>query len=343
MTTDERRWTWAKTLATTAVALGVAAGVLSVIGGRSAPSTGSAHVAALALQVPSRQTLVTPTYRTGPLARHAGLAGKTPAGAVAAAAEIVSDEPLLVGADAGAAIALVDSWAAPAARQGLEEAFLAARDGFVHAKGGPFSFDVGLLADRIDTARPGRVVLDAWCAEVVLDREEPTAGVYVTERMGLTWTAGGWRLNSITDTPGPSVGLSGTPTPATEAAAALAGNLRQHLGQLRNHRLGLEPEGLRNEMRRAFCNRVKGMGLRPRPDLRASLRNFFPVRYLRSGLCHEPLAQTRESAARGTVQARLHGRAAAPQRIVRAAGAPLLLSPMQVALHGLWAHGRGPR
>jgi len=142
---------------------------------------------------------------------------------VAAAATIVSDEPLLVQANATAATALVDSWAVPSARQRLEQAFLASRAGFVQAKGGPFSFDVGLLADRIVTASAGRVILDAWCAEVVFDRGEPTVGVYVTERMGLTWTAGGWRLMSMSDTPGPSVGLSGTATPAAEAASALAG------------------------------------------------------------------------------------------------------------------------
>lgn len=148
---------------------------------------------------------------------------ETPAGAVAAAATIISDEPLLVQANATAATALMDSWAAPSARRGLEQAFMAARARFVHAKGGPFSFDVGLLAHRIVTTSRGRVFLDAWCAEVVFDRGEPTAGVYVTERMGLTWAAGGWRLMSMSDTPGPSVGLSGTATPAAEAAAALAG------------------------------------------------------------------------------------------------------------------------
>ncbi|MCU4186452.1 hypothetical protein K6U06_18940 [Acidiferrimicrobium sp. IK] len=217
MTTAERRWSWAKTLAAAAVVLAVAAGVMSAIGGRSSPSTRSAPVTAPASQVP-------PGQPAGPSPRQAGLSGnETPAGAVAVAATIVADEPLLVEANATAATGLMDSWAAPSARQRLEQAFWAARAGFVQAQGGPFSFDTGLLADRIVTASAGRVVLDAWCVEVVFDRGEPTAGVYVTERMGLTWTAGGWRLSSMSDTPGPSVALSGTPTPAAEAAAALAG------------------------------------------------------------------------------------------------------------------------
>lgn len=222
MTTAERRWSWAKTLGAAALVVAVAAGVFSVIGGRSSPSTRSTSVTSPAPHVPLPQALspqpVGSPRKTGPLA-----ADETPAGAVALAAEIVSDEPLLVEADVAAATALVDSWAAPSDRGLLEQAFLAARAGFAHAKGGPFSFDVALLADRIVTATAGRVVLDAWCAEVVFDRGEPTAGVYVTERMGLVWTAGGWRLSSMTDTPGPSVGLSGTPTPAAEATAALAG------------------------------------------------------------------------------------------------------------------------
>lgn len=217
MTTAERRWSWAKTLGTAAVVLAVAAGVLSVLGGRSSPSTRSAHVMTPAPQAP-------PPQRFGSIRQTGALAGdETPAAAVAVAAQIVSYEPLLVGVDATAATALVDSWAAPSSRQALEQALLAARSGFVKAKGGPFSFDVGLLADRIVTTSAGRVVLDAWCAEVVFDRGEPTAGVYLTERMGLAWTAGGWRLTSMSDTPGPSVALSGTPTPAAEAASALAG------------------------------------------------------------------------------------------------------------------------
>lgn len=222
MTTAERRWSWAKTLGAAAVVLAVAAGALSVIGGRSSPSTRSAHITRPAPQAPLPQA--PPSAPGGPSPRQAGLAAdETPAGAVAAAAEIVSDEPLLVEANATAATALMDSWAAPSARRQLQRAFLAARAGFVQAKGGPFSFDVALLADRIVTTSAGKVVLDAWCAEVVFDRGEPTVGVYVTERMELTWTAAGWRLTSMTDTPGPSVALSGTPTPAAEAASALAG------------------------------------------------------------------------------------------------------------------------
>lgn len=222
MTTTERRRSWAKTLGAAAVVLAVAAGVMSVLGGRSSPSTRFARVTTPAPQAPLPPA--PPPHPPGSTRQTGAPAGDdTPATAVAVAAQIVSDEPLLVGADATAATVLVDSWAAPGDRQGLGRAFMAARAGFVHAKGGPFSFDVGLLADRIVTATAGRVVLDAWCAEVVFDRGEPTAGVYVTERMGLAWTAAGWRLSSMSDTPGPSVALSGTATPAAEAASALAG------------------------------------------------------------------------------------------------------------------------
>lgn len=217
MTTAERRWSWAKTLGAAALVVVVAAGVFSVIGGRSSPLTRSTRVTSRGPQAPPPKPVASPRKAGTPAAE------ETPAGAVAVAATIVSDEPLLVKADVAAATALVDSWAASSDRGLLEQSFLAARAGFVQAEGGPFGFDVALLADRIVTATAGRVVLDVWCAEVVFDRGDPTAGVYVTERMGLVWTAGGWRLTSMTDTPGPSVGLSGTPTPAAEAAAALAG------------------------------------------------------------------------------------------------------------------------
>jgi hypothetical protein len=101
--------------------------------------------------------------------------------------------------------------------------------------------------------------------------------------------------------------------------------------------------GLQNEMRRVFCNRACMIGLGGSSDLRAILNNLFPVRNLRLGSSYESLAQTRDFAASGSAQTRLHDRTAASQRTVWAPCAALLLHAMQMELHGLREHSRGPR
>jgi hypothetical protein len=144
---------------------------------------------------------------------------------VAAAAWIVENEPLLVSVDQSQAVRMVDSWASATARQSLEARFVAVRTAFDQTAGGPYRFEVAVLAQRATEHGVGQVAVDAWCSEVIFARGEPSYATYVTERLGLVWQSSAWRLASMSDTPGPSVALaSDAPaTPAAEAAASLAG------------------------------------------------------------------------------------------------------------------------
>ena len=128
-------------------------------------------------------------------------------------------------ADDGTAVALVDSWAAPRSRGTLQERFLAVRTAFDRAAGGPYRFDVAILAERWTRTASGSVTVDAWCSEVIFARDQPAYSSYVTEHLGLVWAGSAWLLESMTDSPGPSVALAASepPTPGPEAAAALAG------------------------------------------------------------------------------------------------------------------------
>src|SRR5262249_28518859 len=115
------------------------------------------------------------------------------------------------------------SWATPAARAGMVARFTAARAAFDAAPGGPYRFDVAVLAVRTQLAAGGQVTVDAWCAEAVFARGGLSYGTYVTQLRGLVRRGGLWLLPSLSDTAGPSVATAGPPTPAAEAAAALAG------------------------------------------------------------------------------------------------------------------------
>lgn len=149
--------------------------------------------------------------------------GTTSAGPDDVAEMIVSREPLLVSEDETAALALVDGWAIPSHRTGLEQQVLAARNQFETAPGGPFTFDASVLATRDQPQSSGVVTVDSWCVEVLFRRGAPVSELFLTEALGLTQWQGGWRLTSLTETPGPSVPVSGVPTPAAEAAGALTG------------------------------------------------------------------------------------------------------------------------
>lgn len=209
------RHPWPKAMGVAAIVVAGAAGALILTGHHSTrPGAPAAPEApkATAAATSGPDIPATPQPETG-------------AGAARATATIVADEPLLVEGTPASAAALVDSWTAPTARPAIERSFASARAGFVHATGGPYRFDTALLAERVTLTGPGTAKVDAWCTEVLLERGTPTSGLYVTEQMNLTWSAGRWLLTSISDKPGPSIVLAGTPTPAPEAAAALDGFL----------------------------------------------------------------------------------------------------------------------
>jgi hypothetical protein len=218
-------------------ALVIVAGVLALSGDRRGPGRsgrdGSAHgmpTPALA-PVPPRpvptggsvsRSSPGPTRMMGgvPMGWRPGLAG-----AVSAATAITQAEPALVASDAAAAERLVDAWAAPAAAPALEAAFVAQRDRFEQAPGGPYSFDVAALAEQATSTAKDSATVRLWCVEVIFERAQPAYSQYLTEQLRMAWVGGDWRLEATSDTPGPSValGAGGVATPPAEAAAALGG------------------------------------------------------------------------------------------------------------------------
>lgn len=145
------------------------------------------------------------------------------AGALAKADQIIASEPALVEGDPTGVSAVVASWVTPAARAAIAARFAQARTAFEAAPGGPYSFDVAVLAERTTPGGPGGVGVDAWCAEAVFARGIPSYATYVTEHLGLVWGDGVWLVSSMTDTPGPALATAGPVTAPAEAAGALAG------------------------------------------------------------------------------------------------------------------------
>ncbi len=156
-------------------------------------------------------------------------AGRTMAGAVATVERIVAVEPGLAGADPAAAVA-VAGWTSPGARAAIEADVDAARAALAAAPGGPYSFDAAVLAAKASptgTRRGGGggAVVAVWCSEVVFAKGIPVYSTFVTEHFGLAYMGRRWLITAATDTPGPSVPLGGSATPAAESQSALAGFL----------------------------------------------------------------------------------------------------------------------
>jgi hypothetical protein len=152
-------------------------------------------------------------------------AAATVAGAVAAVERIVAVEPGLVRADP-AADAVVAGWTSPGARAAIEADVDAARAALAAVPGGPYSFDAAVLAAKASltgTDRGGEAEVAVWCSEVVFAKGVPVYSAFVTEHFVLVYLGGRWLITAAADTPGPSVPLQGSATPAAEAQSALAG------------------------------------------------------------------------------------------------------------------------
>jgi hypothetical protein len=189
-------------------------------------ATGVLTVAALILAAtghhrgagPAATAAIPAPPRPGSTTRGASAEPSSTAGASAKADQIIASEPALVEGDPTSASAVVASWVTPAARAGIAARFAQARTAFEGAAGGPYSFDVAVLAERTTPGRPGSVNVEA-----VFARGIPSYATYVTEHVGLVWDDGVWLVLSMTDTPGPALATAGQATPPAEAAAALAG------------------------------------------------------------------------------------------------------------------------
>lgn len=145
-------------------------------------------------------------------------------GPVAVVLSVVAQEPVLADDPPATANRAVAAWAAPQAQAGLDNQLEAQRVALANAAGGPYHFDIAVLAVRTTTSGPTAMVA-AWCAEVVVGPTGPLYGSYLTEHFTLGLDAGRWLVESTSDDAGPNLGLPAsiqlTPTP--EAAAALAG------------------------------------------------------------------------------------------------------------------------
>jgi hypothetical protein len=205
-----RRWAYL----TIAVAVVVAAIVMAAHPGGSRSRSGAA---AEVVPVSPRPSAATPVA-----AAPAASGGRV--GPVAVVLGVVAEEPALAGESTATADRKVAAWAAPQAQAGLERELASESEALASAKGGPYSFEVAVLAVRATTSGPSAMV-DAWCAEVVIGPNGPLYGSYLTETFTLQLVSGRWMVASTSDTAGPEVGLPASiqPTPAAEAAAALAG------------------------------------------------------------------------------------------------------------------------
>lgn len=205
-----RRWAYL----TIAVAVIVAAIVMAAHPGGSRPRSGSA---AEVVPVSPRPSAAAPVV-AGPAAS----GGRV--GPVAVVLGVVAEEPALAGESTATADREVAAWSAPQALAGLERELARESEALASARGGPYRFDVAVLAVRATTAGLSATV-DAWCAEVVISPNGPLYGSYLTETFTLRLVSGRWMVASTSDTAGPEVGLpvSIQPTPTAEAAAALAG------------------------------------------------------------------------------------------------------------------------
>lgn len=205
-----RRWAYL----TIAVAVIVAAIVMAAHPGGSRPRSGSA---AEVVPVSPRPSAAAPVV-AGPAAS----GGRV--GPVAVVLSVVAEEPALAGESTATADQEVAAWAALQAQAGLERELASESEALASARGGPYRFDVAVLAVRATTSGPSAKV-EAWCAEVVIGPNGPLFGSYLTETFTMQLVSGRWMVASTSDTAGPEVGLPASiqPTPMAEAAAALDG------------------------------------------------------------------------------------------------------------------------
>ena len=119
--------------------------------------------------------------------------------------------------------------AAPSAADGYvaqQTRQLAELDGIAQRGQGPLTWDVAVLATRVDALTRHRARVEVWRLGVlsIAGLTAPLAE-YTTVIYELVWEHGGWRIWSETQTPGPSPmpHPEATPSTPTQWQAALTG------------------------------------------------------------------------------------------------------------------------
>jgi hypothetical protein len=148
-----------------------------------------------------------------------------PSGALAAASAFVAEGPVLVSVDEPAALAAERTMASSGSADAMVARARQQLDNLHRLPPGSFSYRIAALADRVMVHSPDRVTVELWCVQAVLADGRPGYADYRTVGFDLVWEAGDWHQAGGTDVPGPrlALGADSQPTPAAEAAAALAG------------------------------------------------------------------------------------------------------------------------
>ena len=141
----------------------------------------------------------------GPIA--SGFA-RTRAGAVAAATTDIGEGQRLFDMPFAARVAALRSMASPAAASAYvaeQTAQLAELDGIAARGTGPLTWDVAVLATRLDAYTPSRALVTIWRVGIlsITGLTAPLAE-WTTDAYELVWHAGDWRIWSETQTPGPT-------------------------------------------------------------------------------------------------------------------------------------------
>ena len=183
--------------------------------------TAAATVLAAALVGAGARGLVTPapaaphalaSPSTGPGPRVDGPIpsgfARSHAGAVAAATTDIRQGQRLFEMPPTARSAALRAMASPAAADAYvaaQGAQLAELDGIAARGTGPLTWDVAVLATRLDAYTPNRALVTVWRVGIlsITGLTAPLAE-WTTDAYELVWQAGDWRIWSETQTPGPT-------------------------------------------------------------------------------------------------------------------------------------------
>ena len=157
---------------------------------------------------------------------------RTRAGAIAAATTDIRQGQRLYEMAADARVAALRGMASRAAAGAYvaeQTQQLAELDGIAARGDGPLTWDVGVLATRLDAYTPSRALVTVWRVGIlsITGLTAPLAE-WTTDAYELVWERGDWRIWSETQTPGPTPLGHPSETPSTpeQLRTALAGFTR---------------------------------------------------------------------------------------------------------------------
>lgn len=157
---------------------------------------------------------------------------RTRMGAVAAATTDIRQGQRIFDLPAAGRVTALRAMASRAAANAYvaeQSAQLAELDGVADRGSGPLTWDVAVLATRLDAYTPSRALVTVWRVGIlsITGLTAPLAE-WTTDAYELVWDAGDWRIWSETQTPGPTPLGHPTEQPSTpeQLRVALAGFTR---------------------------------------------------------------------------------------------------------------------